>query len=154
MNYTLIGWLNCVLHHFQQYFSHITATAHIIHVCSGFHQYYARALKCVVQDTLTKNPGDRMLLEPRISELRVKHFTTKQSRAPELYQEQIIIWRWVHRIYFVDQWNEIHVCDSEVALNKHKFLPDKREWWNSKTISSRPNPMLWVLIRIVSSRRF
>ena len=27
-----IDWLNSVLHHFQQYFSHITVTAHIIHV--------------------------------------------------------------------------------------------------------------------------
>ena len=34
----LIDWLNGVLRHFQQYFSHITATAHIIHVFPGFHQ--------------------------------------------------------------------------------------------------------------------
>ena len=27
------------LRRFQQYFSHITATAHIIHVFPGFHQY-------------------------------------------------------------------------------------------------------------------
>ena len=31
--------LNGVLCHFQQYFSHITATAHIIHVFLFFHQY-------------------------------------------------------------------------------------------------------------------
>ena len=33
--------LNGVLRRFQQYFSHITATAHIVHVFPGFHQYYA-----------------------------------------------------------------------------------------------------------------
>ena len=32
-------WLNGVLRHFQQYFSHIMATAHIIHVFPGFYQY-------------------------------------------------------------------------------------------------------------------
>ena len=31
--------MNGVLRRFQQYFSHITATVHIIHVFSGFHQY-------------------------------------------------------------------------------------------------------------------
>ena len=31
--------LNGVLCPFQQYFSHITATDHIIHVFPGFHQY-------------------------------------------------------------------------------------------------------------------
>ena len=35
----LVGWLNGVLRHFQQYFSHIMATVHIIHVFPGFHQY-------------------------------------------------------------------------------------------------------------------
>ena len=35
----MIDWLNGVLHHFQQYISHITATSHIIHVFPGFHQY-------------------------------------------------------------------------------------------------------------------
>ena len=35
----MIDRLNCVLRRFQQYFSHITATAHIIHVFNGFHQY-------------------------------------------------------------------------------------------------------------------
>ena len=35
----LVEWLNGVLRRFQQYFSHITATAHIIHVFPGLHQY-------------------------------------------------------------------------------------------------------------------
>ena len=33
----------------SQHFSHITATAHIIHVFPGFHKYQAGALKCLVQ---------------------------------------------------------------------------------------------------------
>ena len=35
----MIDWLYGVLRHFQQYFSHITAIAYIIHVFPGFHQY-------------------------------------------------------------------------------------------------------------------
>ena len=35
----VVGWLNGVLGRFQQYFSHITAIVHIIHVFPGFHQY-------------------------------------------------------------------------------------------------------------------
>ena len=38
-NKELIDWLNGVLRSFQQYFSHIMATAHIIPVFPGFHQY-------------------------------------------------------------------------------------------------------------------
>ena len=34
-----LNWLNGVLRRLRQYFSHITATAHIIHVFPGFHQY-------------------------------------------------------------------------------------------------------------------
>ena len=41
--------MNGVLRHFQQYFSHITVTAHFIHVYPGFHQYKAGALKCLAQ---------------------------------------------------------------------------------------------------------
>ena len=48
-NFWLINWLNGVLRRFQQYFSHITARAHIIHVFPGLHQYYAGAQKCVAQ---------------------------------------------------------------------------------------------------------
>ena len=48
----LIDWLNVVLHLFQQYFSLITASAHIIHVFPGFHQYKTGALKCLVQGSL------------------------------------------------------------------------------------------------------
>ena len=38
-SYSLIDWLNGVLRRFKQYFSHNTATAHIIHVFPVFHQY-------------------------------------------------------------------------------------------------------------------
>ena len=34
-----IDWLNGVLHCFQQYFSHVAATAHTFHAFPGFHQY-------------------------------------------------------------------------------------------------------------------
>ena len=41
--------LNGVLRRFQQYFSHITTTPHIISVFPGFHQYQLGALKCLAQ---------------------------------------------------------------------------------------------------------
>ena len=37
--YVLFNRLNCVLRRFQQYFNHITGTAHIIIVFPGFYQY-------------------------------------------------------------------------------------------------------------------
>ena len=52
----MIDLLNGVLRHFQQYFSHITATAHIIHVFLGFHQYYAGALKSFAQGHTYEKP--------------------------------------------------------------------------------------------------
>ena len=45
----LINWLNGVLRLFRQYFSHITATAHIIYVFPGHSPLLGWALKCLVQ---------------------------------------------------------------------------------------------------------
>ena len=42
--------------HFQQHFSHIAVTAPIIHVITGFHQYYAGALKCLVKGHYSEKP--------------------------------------------------------------------------------------------------
>ena len=72
----LLDWLNGVLPHFQQYFSHITASAHIIH--DFLHQYYAGALKCLAQGyAQEKNSVNPLRLEPRTPGLRVEHFTTE-----------------------------------------------------------------------------
>ena len=61
-----IDWSNDAWHHFQKYFSHITATAHIIHVLPGFHQHYAGVLKCLAQGhSNEKNTEEPMRLEPR-----------------------------------------------------------------------------------------
>ena len=53
---TRFDLLNGVLRHFQQCFSHITATAHINHVFPGFHQYQAGALKCLSQEHSPEKP--------------------------------------------------------------------------------------------------
>ena len=45
-----------VLRCFQQYFSHITATVHIIHVFPGFHQYWAGILKSLAQGHSNEKP--------------------------------------------------------------------------------------------------
>ena len=52
----LIDWLNGILCCFQQYFSHLTATAHIIHVFPGFHQYLAGLWSVLPTDTPWKKP--------------------------------------------------------------------------------------------------
>ena len=49
-NISCISWLaEWYFRSFRQYFSHSTATVHIIHVFPWFHQYYAGALKCLAQ---------------------------------------------------------------------------------------------------------
>ena len=48
--------MNGVLRRFQQYFSHITATAHIIHVFPGFHQYQAGHWSVLPKYTSAKKP--------------------------------------------------------------------------------------------------
>ena len=72
-----IDWLNGVLRRFQQYFSHITATAHIIHVFPGFHQYQAGLWSVLPKDTAKENLDDPVRLEPRTPGLQVKHLITE-----------------------------------------------------------------------------
>ena len=55
-NISLIDWLKGVLRCFQQYFSHITAADHIIHVFPTFHQYYTGLWSVLPKDTPTKKP--------------------------------------------------------------------------------------------------
>ena len=66
---------------FQQYFSHITATAHIIYIFPRFHQYKTGALKCFAHGNShakkKKKTEDPLRLEPRSFGLRVEHFTTE-----------------------------------------------------------------------------
>ena len=71
-----------MIRRFQPYFSHITATAHIIHVFPRFHQYQAGALKYLVQGHSYENPRGPVKLESKAPRLRVKHFTTEPRRTP------------------------------------------------------------------------
>ena len=73
----LIDWLNGVLHRFKQYFSHITATAHIIHAFLGFSSTRLGSEVSCPRTLPRKNPEDLVRLEPRTPELRVKHLTTE-----------------------------------------------------------------------------
>ena len=67
---------------FQQFFSHIMATAHIIHVFPGFHQHWVRALNYFAQGRSHKKiPEDPVWLEPRPPGLRVKQFTVEPNRT-------------------------------------------------------------------------
>ena len=75
--------LNGVLRRFQQYFSPITATVHIIHVFPGFHQYYARALKCLAQGhSQEKTQRIQCGSNPGSLDYKSKHFTTEPRRTP------------------------------------------------------------------------
>ena len=81
--FRLNGDLRC----FQQYFSHITATVHMVHVFPGFHQYQAGALKCFAQGHSNEktqriqsgsNPGP---LEYESNTLPLSH-----AGAPDIYR--------------------------------------------------------------------
>ena len=81
--------LNGVLRRFQQYFSHITVTAHIIHL--SFLGFTSTRLGSEVSCPRTlprKNPEDPVRLEPRTPGLRVKHFTTEPRRTLFLILEK------------------------------------------------------------------
>ena len=73
----LIDWLNGVLRRFQQYFSHITATAHIIHAFLGLTSTRLGSEVSCPSTLPRKDPEDPVRLEPRSPGLRVKHFTTE-----------------------------------------------------------------------------
>ena len=60
----------------EQYFSHITATAHIIHAFLGFTSSRLGSEVSCPRTLPRKNP-DLVRLEPRTPGLRVKHFTTE-----------------------------------------------------------------------------
>ena len=72
--------LNGVLRRFQQYFSHITTTPHIISVFPGFHQYQLGALKCLAQGHSNEKKKKKPK-EPSTPGLRVKHFITGPRRT-------------------------------------------------------------------------
>ena len=67
---------------FQQYFSHIMAIAHIIHVFSGYHQYYAGALKCLAQGYSRQKPRGSIAArtqDPWITSQTLYHLATQDS---------------------------------------------------------------------------
>ena len=72
-----IDWLNGVLRRFQQYFSYITATIHIIHPFLIFTSTRLGSEVSYPRTLPRKNPEDPVRLEPRTPGLRVKHFTTE-----------------------------------------------------------------------------
>ena len=72
----VVEGMNGVLRHFQQYFSHITATVHIIHALLGLTSTRLGSEVSCPKTLPRKNPEDPVWLEPRTPGLRVKHFTT------------------------------------------------------------------------------
>ena len=71
----LNDWLNGVLRRF--YFSHITATAHIIHAFLGFTSTGLGSEVSCPRTLPWKNPEDLVWLEPKIPGLRVNNLTTE-----------------------------------------------------------------------------
>ena len=73
-----------VLCPFQHYFSHITATAHIIYVFPGFHQDKTEALRCLTNGhssvkTQTIQCGSNL----DSMDKPVKQFTTEPHETPD-----------------------------------------------------------------------
>ena len=98
-----IDWLNGVLRCFQQYFSHITATAHIIHVFLGFTSARLGSEVSCPRTLPRKNPEDLVQLEPRTPGLRVEHFTTEPRGTLDLLQQVVF----KCRLYLVDLWRSV-----------------------------------------------
>ena len=86
-----IEWLNGVLRRFQQYFSHITATAHIIHAFVGFTSTRLGSEVSCPRTLPRKNPEDPVRFEPRTPGLRVKHFTTEPRRTLNKFIQLVLI---------------------------------------------------------------
>ena len=94
--------LNGVLHRFYQYFSHITATIHIIHAFLGFTSTKLGSEVSCPRTLTRKNPEDPVRLEPRNPGLRVKHFTTEpRGTLMTLSTVKVISWQSVTHMCFL-----------------------------------------------------
>ena len=81
----VIDWLNSVLRRFQQYFSHITATAHIIHVFNWVSPVLGWGSEVSYQRTLPhKNPKDPVQFEPRTLDYEPNTLPLSQVGPPYL----------------------------------------------------------------------
>ena len=89
--FTLNGSLNGVLPRFQQYFSHIMATVHIIYVFLGFTSTRLGSRVSCPRILPRKNPEDPVWLEPRTPGLRVKHSTTEPRGTLEQVHDCLLI---------------------------------------------------------------
>ena len=94
--------LNGVLHRFYQYFSHITATIHIIHAFLGFTSTKLGSEVSCPRTLTRKNPEDPVRLEPMNPGLRVKHFTTEpRGTLMTLSTVKVISWQSVTHMCFL-----------------------------------------------------
>ena len=62
---------------FNSNFSHVTATAHIIHVYPEFHKYQVRALKCLAQGHSHEKPTGSNVAQTQDPMIKSKHYTTE-----------------------------------------------------------------------------
>ena len=86
-----IGWLNGVLHRFQQNHSHIMATVHNYSCLSWVSPVLGWGSEVYCSRTLPqKNPEDPVWLEPRTPGLRVKHLPLSHA-GPRIIGDKYIL---------------------------------------------------------------
>ena len=98
--------LNRALRQFQQYFSHITATVHIIHVFPKLHQYNDGALKCLAQgNSHEKSPADPVRFKPRTPgyESNTSPLSQEGPLGKKIWEDTISFVRY-HTISSLTRW--------------------------------------------------
>ena len=83
------NWLNDVLRHIQKYFSHIAATAHIIHSFLGFTSSRLELWSVLPKDRPTKKPQDPVQSNP--GPLNYQSTTLPLSHAGPLVQIECFV---------------------------------------------------------------
>ena len=122
----LTDWLIGVLHRFQRYFSHITATAHIFMYSLVFTSTRMGFWGVLLKDTPTKKIlEDPVLLEPRASRLRVTDLTTEPRGTPLCFWTGVCKWEFV-----ADSWD---VNPPPPPTHTHKRISFNRAWLNDRT---------------------
>ena len=115
---------------FQQYISHITATAYIIHVFLWVSRVLGRGSELSCPRTLPQqNPEDPVKLEPRFPGLRrVKHFTTEPDRSPHTITKRFKQYICTQKFTSI-QWGKVPYLNNILIVN---IIFMRLKNWNNK----------------------
>ena len=79
-----------------EYFSHISATGHTIHVFPGCHQYKAEALKCEYEGSRVRSHAENLTLSqtsPCFTCLQYKSFKNTIEKGEIAHHEQFLLFQ-------------------------------------------------------------